>query len=214
VTPGKLKVLVADDHALIRSGIRRLLQDEPDIDYVGEAETASQALQRVRDEDWNVVIMDIDMPGQSTRDVLPLIKREKPTLPVLILTMHPENQYAVRMLKDGASGYLTKASAPENLIIAIRKVVGGGAYVSEALALQLTALLKWKHNENPHDHLTDREISVLCAIAEGKSLAAIAEAMHLSAKTITTYRKRVLDKLHLQSNTDLMRYALGHGLIH
>ena len=209
----KLKILVVDDHALVRYGVRRLLLDESDIERVDEADTAERALKRVREEDWDVVVMDISMPGQSALDVLRLIKLEKPDLPVLILTMHPEQNYALRALKDGASGYLTKASAAEHLVSAIRKVAEGGAYMSATLAMQLTARLRAKPVETLYELLSDREISVLCAIAQGEPLAQIADKLHLSAKTITTYRRRVLDKLHMHSNAELARYALEHGLI-
>ena len=209
----KLKILVVDDHALVRSGVRRILQDEPDIEFVGEADTATQALKRVRSEEWDVVVMDINMPERNALDVLCLMKLEKPELPILILTMYPENQYAMRALKDGASGYVTKGSAPDQLIAAIRKVVEGGAYVSSTLAMQLANQLRSKPKETLYDLLSDREFSVLCAIAEGKPLSQIANELSISAKTITTYRARVLGKLGMRTNTELMRYALEHGLI-
>ncbi len=213
MSKGALRILIVDDHALVRSGIQRILADEPDIEFVGEADTAAQGLKRVRSEEWDVVVMDINMPGQNALDVLRHIKLEKPDLPVLILTMYPENQYAMRALKDGASGYLTKASAPDSLIVAIHKVNEGGAYVSPSLALQLAGQLRSKPKETLYDLLSDREFTVLCAIADGKQLAQIAEELNLSAKTITTYRTRVLNKLGMHSNTELIRYALEHGLI-
>jgi two-component system, NarL family, invasion response regulator UvrY len=209
----KLKILLVDDHALVRSGLRLLLTDEPDIDMVGESDSATQALQLVRNGDWDVIIMDINMPGQNALDVLHLIKHEKPELPVLILTMYSERQYALRALKDGASGFITKVSAPDTLISAIRKVVGGGAYVSPTLALLLAENLRIKPKETLYDLLSEREFSVLCAIAEGKHLNQIGSDLNLSAKTITTYRSRVLSKLGMQTNTELVRYALGNNLI-
>ncbi len=209
----KLKILIVDDHLLVRAGIRRILQDEPGIELVGEADTAAEGLKRVRGEDWDVVVMDLNMPGQSPLDVLGLIKLEKPELPVLILTMYPENQYALRALKEGASGYITKASAPDHLITAIRKVVEGDAYVSSGLAMQLATQLRSKAKETLYELLSDREFSVLCSIAQGKPLAQIADELHLSAKTITTYRARVLGKLGMRTNTELVRYALEQGLI-
>lgn len=209
----KLKILIVDDHALVRSGVRRILHDEPDIEVVGEADNATQALKRVRSEEWDVVVMDINMPGQNALDVLRLMKIEKPELPVLILTMYPENQYAMRALKDGASGYVTKSSAPDHLISAIRKVVEGGAYISSTLAMQLANQLRSKPKETLDDLLSDREFSVLCAIAEGKPLSQIANELSLSAKTITTYRARLLGKLGMRTNTELVRYAIEHGLI-
>jgi two-component system, NarL family, invasion response regulator UvrY len=209
----KLKILVTDDHVLVRRGIRALLEDEPDIGTVGEAETAAQALKRVREEPWDVVIMDIDMPGQSSFQVIRTIKQEKPSLPILILTMYPERQYAMRMLSAGASGYLTKASAPDHLVTAIRKLVEGMAYVSVNVAMQLAGHRNQPKDANLHDLLSSRELDVLRAIAAGLPLAKIADEMHLSPKTITTYRTRVLEKLSLGSNTELVRYALDQGLI-
>lgn len=213
MTNDRLRILVVDDHVLVRSGIRRILADEPDIEYVGEADTATQALKRIRSEQWDVIVMDINMPGHNTLDVLRLIKLEKPDLPVLILTMYPEEQYAMRVLKEGAAGYITKSSAPDNLISAIHKVVEGGAYVSPALALQLATQLRNKPKATLYDLMSNREFMVLCAIAEGKHLNQIADELNLSAKTISTYRTRVLNKLGMHSNTELVRYALEHGLI-
>lgn len=210
----QLKILVADDHALIRSGIRALLEDEPDIITVGEADTAARALQRVREEHWDVLVMDIDMPGQSTFDVVRVIRNEQPHLPILILTVYAESQYAIRMLSAGAMGYLTKLSAPDDLVTAIRKVLQGFAYISVNVAMQMASQLDGtKQVANLHDRLSVRELDVLRAIVAGKSLQAIAQELHLSAKTITTYRSRVLEKLCLHSNTELVRYALDHGLI-
>ena len=213
MTNDRLRILVVDDHVLVRSGIRRILADEPDIEYVGEADTATQALKRIRSEQWDVIVMDINMPGHNTLDVLRLIKLEKPDLPVLILTMYPEEQYAMRVLKEGAAGYITKSSAPDNLISAIHKVVEGGAYVSPTLALQLATQLRNKPKATLYDLMSNREFMVLCAIAEGKHLNQIADELNLSAKTISTYRTRVLNKLGMHSNTELVRYALEHGLI-
>ncbi len=209
----KLRILIADDHVLVRSGIRRLLRDEPEIEYVGEVENASQALHAVRRETWDVLILDLNMPGQNALDVLRIIKNEKPGLPVLILTMHAENQYALRALKAGASGYVTKACAPDHLIAAIHKVIEGGAHVSPALVKEMATRLNWKPKEALDELLSDREYAVLCAIAQGKRLSQIADELSLSAKTITTYRTRVLEKLGVKSNTELVRYALDNNLI-
>ncbi len=209
----KLKILVADDHALVRSGVQQLLKDEPNIGLVAQVENAAQALKRVREEDWDLVIMDLNMPGSNALDVLGLIKRDKPDLPVLILTMYPESLYAIRALKDGASGYITKDSAPDHLLTAIHRVIEGGAYVSSGLALKLASQLRTKSKENLHELLSDRELAVLCAIAEGKHLSQIAKDLSLSPKTITTYRTRVLSKLDVHNNIELLRYAIEHGLI-
>jgi DNA-binding NarL/FixJ family response regulator len=213
-TRKKIRILVVDDHALVRYAIRQLLLGEPDVDFVGEAESVAQAMKCVREEAWDVVTMDIRLPDQNGLDGLLRIKRLKPQLQVLVVTMCPEEQYAMRALKSGASGYLHKSNSPEHLIAAIHKIVDGGAYLSDAITLQLAAQLNSKSKEEAlHDPLSDREFAVLCAIAEGKSLTQIASDSNLSAKTVTTYRKRVLDKLGMHCNTELVRYALEHGLV-
>ena len=208
-----IRVLVVDDHALVRYAIRQLLLGEPDVEFVGDADSITQAMKCVREEDWDVVIMDIRLPDQNGLDGLPKIKRLKPQLQILVVTMCPEDQYALRALKAGASGYLHKSDSPEHLIAAVHKLVDGGAYVSDAITLQLAAQLNSKSKEALHELFSDREFAVLCAIAEGKSLTQIANDSNLSAKTVTTYRKRVLDKLGMHSNTELVRYALEHGLV-
>jgi two-component system, NarL family, invasion response regulator UvrY len=198
---------------MVRSGIQRLLRDEIDVEKVAEADTATQALKYVREENWDLVIMDLKMPGQIPLDVLRLMKIEKPDIPVLILTMYPESEFAIRALKDGASGYITKNSAPDHLISAIRKVVQGGVYVSAELTAKLTSQLRVKRKETVLELLSDREFIVLCAIADGKHLSQIADELNLSSKTISTYRTRVLGKLGMRTNVELVRYALEHGLI-
>ena len=208
-----IRVLVVDDHALVRYAIRQLLLGEPDVEFVGDADSITQAMKCVREEDWDVVIMDIRLPDQNGLDGLPKIKRLKPQLQILVVTMCPEDQYALRALKAGASGYLHKSDSPEHLIAAVHKLVDGGAYVSDAITLQLAAQLNSKSKEALHELFSDREFAVLCAIAEGKSLTQIANDSNLSAKTVTTYRKRVLDKLGMHSNTELVRYALENGLV-
>ena len=209
----KIRILVVDDHALVRYAIRQLLLGEPDVEFVGEAETVAQALKCVREDAWDVVTLDLRLPDQNGLDGLIRIKRAKPQLLVLIVSMYPEELYAMRALKEGASGYLNKSSSPDQFITAIHKIVDGGAYVSDAITLQLAAQLRSKSKETFHELLSDREFAVLCAIAEGKSLTKIADDSNLSAKTVTTYRKRVLDKLGMHSNTDLVRYALEQGLV-
>ena len=204
---------MVDDHALLRYAIRQLLLGDQDVEFVGEADTVAQAVRCVRDEDWDVVIMDLRLPDQNGLDGLVRIKRLKPQVQILVVTMCPEEQYAMRALKGGASGYLHKSNSPENLITAIHKIVEGGAYVSDAITLRLAAQLNSKSKETLHELFSDREFAVLCAIAEGKSLTQIASDSNLSAKTVTTYRKRVLDKLGMHSNTELVRYALEQGLV-
>ena len=209
----KLKVLIVDDHVLVRRGIRSLLEDEPDFGPVGEADNGAQALRRVRDEPWDVVLMDIDMPGPSAFQVTRSIKQNRPALPILVLTMYPERQFAMRMLGAGASGYMTKAAAPEHLVTAIHRLVEGMAYVSSSVARQLVCGKSSVEDKEPHELLSGREIDVLRAIASGVPLAKIASDMFISPKTVTTYRARIFDKLNLASNTELVRYALDHGLI-
>lgn len=210
----KIKVLVVDDHALVRYGIRRLLQEEPDISLVGEAEGTPQALKLLKEDTWDAVTMDLKMPGQCGLDGLLATKRAHPDLPILIVTMYPEEQYAMRTLKAGASGYLHKSCAPDHLVTAIHKIVNGGIYLSNALTVQLAVQQPTRAKEKPHQLFSDREFAVLCEIADGKPLTQIAIDSKLSPKTITTYRKRVLSKLGLQSNSDLVRYAIEHDLIH
>jgi two-component system invasion response regulator UvrY len=209
----KIKILVVDDHALVRYAIRRLLLGDPDVEFVAEAENVTQALKCVREDALDVVTMDIRFPDQNGLDGLLRIKRAKPQLLVLMVTMCPEEQYAMRAIKGGASGYLHKSDSPDQLITAIHRIVEGGAYVSDAITMQLAAQLRSKSKGTHHELFSDREFAVLCAIAEGKSLTQIAGDSNLSAKTVTTYRKRVLDKLGMHSNTELVRYALEHGLV-
>ena len=210
----KIRVLVVDDHALVRYGVRRLLQEEPDIEFVGEAASIARAQQLVRTEAWDIVIMDLKMPGNNALDGVLMVKREKPNLPVLIVTVFREEEYAMRALKCGVSGYLSKDSAPDHLVVAIRKILAGGLYLSDNVTRKLAVQARSIPKETPHELFSDRELSVLCAISEGKPLSQIAKNSNLSPKTITTYRKRVLGKLGLRSNTELVRYALTHELIH
>lgn len=209
----KIKVLVIDDHSLVRYGIRRLLQEETDISAVGEADSTAQALKVLREDSWDAMTMDLKMPGQSGLDGLLAVKRASPGIPVLMVTMYPEEQYAMRALKAGASGYLHKSCAPDHLVTAIRKIVSGGIYLSNELTVQLAVQQKTASREKPHQLFSDREFAVLCEIADGKPLTQIANDSKLSPKTITTYRKRVLSKLGLRSNSDLVRYAIEHDLL-
>lgn len=209
----KLNVLVVHQRALVRYCIRRLLSAQADMGVVGEAGNAAQVLAAARKDDWNVVVMDIDLPEGNALDVVRRIKKDKPELPVLVVTMLPEENFGMRSLKAGASGYLTQDNVTNELPVAIREVVAGGAYVSPALALQLATLFRGEARVSVHDHLSDREITVLRAIATGKKLAQIASELHLSSKTITTYRRRLLGKLGIRTNPELVRYAVEHRLI-
>ena len=209
-----MKVLIADDHAIIRRGLEQILVDSLQEIVVGEASNAEDAIKLVRRQEWDVVVLDISMPGRSGLDALKEIKKLKPNLPVLILSIHPEDQFATRVLKAGASGYMTKESAPEELVNAITKVVAGGKYVSASLAEKLAADLERDlGGAPPHKRLSDREYGVLILIASGHTISEIAERLSLSVKTISTYRARILEKTELKSNADLVRYAITHGLV-
>jgi DNA-binding NarL/FixJ family response regulator len=209
-----MKVLIVDDHAVVRRGLQQILADTFDKPIIGEATNAEQALELIRKESWDVVVLDISMPGRSGLDAMKEIKKERPKLPVLVLSIHPEDQYATRVLTAGASGYLTKESAPDELVKAINKVLSGGKYVSTDLAERLAEdLQKEADGAPPHKRLSDREYEVLILIASGNTVSEIADKFSLSIKTISTYRARILEKTGLNSNADLVRYAITHGLI-
>jgi len=209
-----MRVLIADDHAVVRRGLEQILADAFEEIEVGEATNAEEAIERADREEWDVVILDISMPGRSGLDALKEIRKGKATLPVLILSIYPEDQFATRALKAGASGYMTKESAPEELVNAIHKVMSGGKYVSAALGEKLAAdLEKDRAGVPPHQRLSDREYEVLLLIASGHTISEIANKFSLSVKTISTYRARILEKTGLKSNADLVRYAIAHGLI-
>lgn len=208
-----LKILLTDDHAMVRTALKRVLQDVPGIVLVGEADTANEALRQVREQHWDAVVLDLNMPGQNAMSVLRIMKVERPELPVLVLSMYPEEQHAVRALKSGAAGYVGKASAADELVKAIQKVVQGDVYMSSKLARKLTEYLRAKPSETVHELLSDREFTVLCAIAEGKSITQIAEELNLTTQTVSTYRSRVLSKMTMRSNIALARYAVEHGLV-
>ena len=207
-----IRVLIADDHAIVRQGLRQILSDTPDLTVAGEAENGVQAVQMVRTGEWDVVLMDVSMPDRNGIDALKLIKKEYPRLPVLILSMYPEDQYAIRALKAGAAGYLTKQSAPELLVTAIRQVASGKKYVSPSLAEELANAIGDDSERLPHEKLSDREYQTLCMIASGKTPTEIAEALNLSVKTVSVYRARLLEKMNLRNNAELTHYGLKHGL--
>ena len=207
-----IRVLIADDHAIVRQGLRQILSDTPDLTVSGEAENGVQAVQMVRTGEWDVVLMDVSMPDRNGIDALKIIKKEFPRLPVLILSMYPEEQYAIRALKAGAAGYLTKQSAPELLVTAIRQVASGKKYVSPSLAEELANAIGDDNERLPHEKLSDREYQTLCMIASGKTPTEIAEALNLSVKTVSVYRARLLEKMNLRNNAELTHYGLKHGL--
>ncbi|MGA2625319.1 MAG: response regulator transcription factor [Bacteroidota bacterium] len=208
-----IRILIVDDHVMFREGLKQILAKHRDMNIVGEVGNGTDALQSLRSDEYDVVVLDISMPGQSGWDILNEIKLEKPGLPVLILSMHPEDQYAIRMLKAGASGYISKESVPEELILAIRKVASGGKYVSPALAEKIAYALDSHADKLPHQLLSNREFQVMSMLASGKSLKEIAEELSLSEKTITTYRARILEKLNLRNNVELTHYVIENKLL-
>jgi DNA-binding NarL/FixJ family response regulator len=197
----------------VRQGLKQILADEYRRATFGEASTAQEALDRVWAEDWDVVILDVSMPGRSGLEALRDIRRSRPRLPVLVLSMHPEDQFAMRVLKSGASGYMTKESAPAELVGAVKKVVNGGRYVSAGLAEKMAAYLDTDFQRAPHERLSNREFLVLRLIASGKTVSQIAEELNLSVKTISTYRTRILEKMVMASNAELTHYAIQNKLV-
>jgi two-component system, NarL family, invasion response regulator UvrY len=208
-----MRILIADDHAVFRRGLRDTLADAFPRATFGEAKTAQETIEHVRRQDWDVVILDISMPGRSGLDILDDLRRLRPKLPVLLLTMHPEHQYARRALRAGAAGYLTKDGVPEELKDAIKKIVAGGRYVSATLAERLAVDLREGADLPLHELLSDREFQVLRMIASGKTVKEIAEDLSLSVKTVSTYRGRILEKTGMRSNAELIRYALQTQLV-
>ena len=207
-----IKVLIADDHTLVREGLKQVIGQHSDIEVTGEAKNGQEALEKVWKEEFDVVLLDISMPGRSGMDILKEIKSAKPKLYVLMLSMHPEEQYAVRALKAGASGYLTKESAPDELIDAIRRVSIGLKYVTLSLAEKLAMELKFDRDKPLHEQLSDREFQVMQMIARGHTIKEIAEDLSLSVKTISTYRTRVLEKMNMKSNSDITSYLMENNL--
>lgn len=207
----KIHVLIADDHAIVRQGLKQILSDTEDLVVAGEADDGVEALQLARQQQWDVFLLDISMPNRNGIDTLKQLKKEFPRLPVLILSMHPEEQYAVRAIQSGAAGYLTKQSATGELVAAIRKVARGEKYISPALATRLAEVIA-SGERPPLEKLSDREHEVLRLIASGKTLTQVAEALNLSVATVSTYRARLLEKLGLKSTAELIHYGLRHGL--
>lgn len=208
-----MRILLVDDHAVVRQGLKLILADHFKNATFGEAQNAQEAISRVTSQKWDVVVLDITMPGRSGWEVLRDVKKLRPKLPVLVLSMHPEDQFAVRMLKSGAAGYLTKESAGDELTGAINKVVAGGRYISPSLAEQMASYLDIDVQKPPHERLSDREYLILRMIASGKQVGQIAKELSLSVQTISTYRSRILQKMHMQNNAELTRYAIERGLV-
>ena len=207
------KILIADDHAVVRNGLTKILKEADGGICVDEAENGQEALAKALQASYEMVLMDISMPGRGGLEVLKEIKSHRPKLPVLMLSMHPEEEYAVRALRAGASGYVTKDSAAEELVGAVRKVLGGGRYVSASLAEKLAFEMEADVDRPPHEILSDREFQVMRMIASGKTVKEIAQELSLSVKTISTYRSRILEKMRLKNNAELTRYAFENRLV-
>lgn len=208
-----MKVIIADDHSIVRKGLKQILLEEYPFATVGEAANAEELIKLAMSDTWDVVITDLSMPGRSGLDALRQIREAFPKLPVLVLSMHPEDQYAIRVLKAGASGYLNKDTAQDELIQAMRKVLIGKKYISAKVAEQMADVLEGNSDAALHESLSDREFDVLKMLAGGKSVSEIASALSLSSTTVSTYRSRILEKMKMKSNADLTRYALENKLI-
>lgn len=208
-----IRVLLADDHAIVRAGLKEILADTGDIAVAGEATNGPEVMACVRGQDYDVAVLDMSMPGRSGIELIKQVKSEKPKLRILVLTMHSESQYAVRALKAGASGYLTKEAAAEQLVAAIRRIAGGGAYVSPETAERLVLDAAPQADAAPHTLLSDREFQVLQMIASGRTVGDIAKRLSLSVKTVSTHKTRILQKMGLANQAELIRYALEHKLL-
>ena len=208
-----IRVLLADDHAVVRAGLREILADTGDIRVAGEAANGQEALARVREQEFDVAVLDMSMPGRNGIELIKLVKAEKPGIRILVLSMHSEAQYAVRAIRAGASGYLGKESAADELVAAIRRIAGGGAYVSPETAERLALDAGRASNAPPHTLLSDREYQVFQLIANGATVGEIAKQLSLSVKTVSTHKTRILQKMGLANQAELIRYALEHKLL-
>lgn len=208
-----VRVIIADDHKMFRDGLKQILKEDPDIIVVDEAGNGQEALDKIYKSDFDILLLDISMPGLSGLDVLRQLKAQKSKISILILSMYPEEQYALRAIKSGASGYITKSSASDELIHAIKKISEGGTYISSSIAERLLFSIKDSSEALPHQKLSDREFQILKLIASGKTITQVADELYLSVKTISTYRSRILEKMDMKSNAELIHYALKHNLL-
>jgi DNA-binding NarL/FixJ family response regulator len=209
----KAEVLIADDHAIIRDGLRKILADTHDLVVAGEAANGSAVMEQVRARDWDLLILDISMPGRNGLELIKLVKAERPKLPILIFSMHPEEQYAVRAIRAGAAGYMSKEGDTDMLLPAMRKVVGGGMFISPKVAELLAGDISPQSQNLPHTLLTDREFDVFRRIVQGVALTAIAEELSLSVKTVSTHKTHILAKMNMSTQVDLVRYAIDQKLV-
>lgn len=207
-----IRIVLADDHAIVREGLKRIVGEVADFAVAGEAADGTEVMRAVREREFDVLVLDLSMPGRSGMELIKLVKAEKPRLRILVLSMHQEMQYAVRAIKSGASGYLTKESAPAQLEQAIRKIAGGGAYISAEVAEQLALGAMPGSDALPHESLSDREFEVFRLLVAGEGVTDIAGKLSLSVKTVSTHKANLMQKLGLANQTELVRYALKHGL--
>jgi len=208
-----LKILVADDHPVVRQGIMRIIEDTQDMKVTGEAGNGMDVLKQIKEKEFDLILLDISMPGSDGLEVIRELKKSKPGVPVLILTIHPEKYYGLRMLQAGASGYLTKQNAPYELIEAIRKVSQGGMYISNSLAEMLVTSKRTGVGKPRHETLSDREYQVMYMIATGKKVKAIANDLSISVKTIHVHRRHIMEKMNMTSNADIIHYAIQNGIL-
>ncbi len=208
-----IRILIADDHAIVRRGLKQIVSENTGMVVAGEAADGKGAIEKVWDGKYDVVLLDVSMPGRSGLETLKQIKQQKPWLPVLMLSVHPEEQLALRALREGASGYLAKESAPSELVRAIKKVAVGGKYVSATLAEKLAMVRRGDVKRQPHEHLSSREYQVLCMIANGKTIKDIAQDLSLSVKTVSTYKTRILEKMGMHNNAEIIHYSVQKRLV-
>ena len=206
------KILIVDDHPLIREGIKQILANEPDMVLAGEANSASEMMEKIKKEKYDLVLLDINLPDSNGLELIKTLKGEY-SLPVLVLSMHKEEEYAIRTLRAGAAGYIIKETAPMQLVAALKKVAAGGRHISPSLAEKLASCIEEGFNETPHETLSDRELQILLMIGAGKTPTEIAKTLCLSIKTISTYRARILEKMRMENNSQLMHYVLANKLL-
>lgn len=208
-----IRILIVDDHAIVREGLKQILSDDENLVVQGEAETAAEAIRLTREKEFDLVLLDISLPDRNGLELLEALKKSHPKLSVLMLSMYRETQYAVRAIKSGASGYLNKQSAPDQLVSAIKQVVTGRKYITPSVAEALALEISVGKDSLPHESLSNREFQTLCLLASGKPVSAIANKLSLSVKTVSMYRTRLLEKMHLKNNAELTHYAIRHGLV-